>query len=93
MTEKRFINHDDTILDNQSEQLISTDEIVDKLNTQHETIVEQRKLISIYKEKKEEVQQLLDIIDFILQDSETRHRVFKSRDEFFSYLEEKGVIK
>ena len=35
MTYKRFINHDDTILDNYGEQLISTDEIVDKLNQLH----------------------------------------------------------
>lgn len=35
MTYKRFINHDDTILDNYGEQLISTDEIVDKLNQFH----------------------------------------------------------
>lgn len=35
MTCKRFINHDDTILDNYGEQLISTDEIVDKLNQLH----------------------------------------------------------
>lgn len=32
MTEKRFVNHDDTILDNEGEQLISIDEIVTKLN-------------------------------------------------------------
>ena len=36
MTEKRFTNHDDTILDAEGEQLISTDEIVDKMNELHE---------------------------------------------------------
>ena len=42
MTEKRFINHDDTIIDNQGEQLISTDEIVEKLNELNEEIERQR---------------------------------------------------
>ena len=36
MTAKRFTNHDDTILDTDGEQLISTDEIVDKMNELHE---------------------------------------------------------
>ena len=33
---KRFTNHDDTIIDTDGEQLISTDEIVDKMNELHE---------------------------------------------------------
>ena len=33
---KRFINHDDIILDTEGEQLISTDEIADKMNELHE---------------------------------------------------------
>lgn len=32
MSAKRFTNHDDTILDTDGEQLISTNEIVDKMN-------------------------------------------------------------
>ena len=32
---KRFTNHDDTIIDTDGEQLISTDEIVDKMNELH----------------------------------------------------------
>lgn len=35
---KRFTNHDDTILDTDGEQLISTDEIVDKMNELHEEV-------------------------------------------------------
>ena len=33
---KRFTNHDDTILDTDGEQLVSTDEIADKMNELHE---------------------------------------------------------
>ena len=40
MTGKRFTNHDDTILDTDGEQLISTDEIVDKMNELHEENIE-----------------------------------------------------
>ena len=36
MTKKRFTNHDDTIIDTDGEQLISTDEIVAKMNELHE---------------------------------------------------------
>ena len=43
MTAKRFTNHDDTILDTDGEQLISTDEIVDTMNELHEEVMDLRR--------------------------------------------------
>ena len=43
---KRFTNHDDTIIDTTGEQLISTDEIVDKMNELHEENQKKDKVIT-----------------------------------------------
>ena len=58
LTEKRFTNHDDTILDTDGEQLISTDEIVDKMNELHEENI-------MLKEKLNEILELTELTGMI----------------------------
>ena len=51
---KRFTNHDDTILDTDGEQLISTDEIVDKMNELHEENNELRLQLNLCSDQRNE---------------------------------------
>ena len=97
MTEKRFINHDDTILDSQGEQLISTDEIVDKMN---ELAEENEQLKQQVEEQKRQIKGFIlmknGLIDDCMKLSEENEqlkqrndRQLKQLDRLYRLIEEK----
>ena len=89
ITEKRFANHDGTIIDNKREQLISTDEIVEKLNELSDEKGELKKLLECSREEANDYcEELMEKDEFIRLYKRQRDDALKKNKQLKSEIQQ-----